>query len=552
MKIKRFFAIAFPFFLLALFIPVLGCVILIGNDMNYNAEHKIDVYFSNMMFFIFAILAFIVISGVYYLLNKIPVNKYTVAGTVLFSLAACVLFYFVKVAISRSIAFFGGWDCGMVSNSACWFFEGKGLGYDNYYQIYSNNVPITWLLYVLYRFSVSLTDYAYDPEFIWVQFQCIMFAAAIFFSVMTVLVISRKIAPAILDLVICIVLLGLCPWQIVAYTDAASIAFPVFTVFLYALFRHAKSGFRYIFWLLLSFVGMLGGILKATCYIALIAVALTELIWFLSDREWVVEKMMGLVHRGIILCCGIFLALWCRNGIYRDLDYVPDYDMQMTWSNYFYMGLNEITTGASSADGYIIAQSYIDYPREFRRQIELYYAKDRIMNEKGGIPGTLNFWLRKQVMNFNDGTFSWFQEGAFHASEYKRLGDSPHKEDLRNFYWLEGDDYKTFCTYSQGVWIFVMLGVVLEGVAVMFLALRRKEGVEALYLRVVQILIFIGIFLFVMLFEGRARYLLNNVPVFVTMAAFGYSEAVREFGNCCKRITDRLKHTRPMEHVLLQ
>jgi hypothetical protein len=43
-------------------------------------------------------------------------------------------------------------------------------------------------------------------------------------------------------------------------------------------------------------------------------------------------------------------------------------------------------------------------------------------------------------------------------------------------------------------------------------------------------------FLFVMLFEARARYLYNTIPVFSVMAVFGYYELYRKlFIFCDKR-----------------
>ena len=78
-----------------------------------------------------------------------------------------------------------------------------------------------------------------------------------------------------------------------------------------------------------------------------------------------------------------------------------------------------------------------------------------------GIKGSLYFWLRKQVMNFNDGTFSWYQEGYFQAWDYPDITDSCWKQSLRDFYWLDGKDYIWFTTLSQGIWIFVLTGIVM-------------------------------------------------------------------------------------------
>lgn len=532
MVIKKIISALSAAFLLFLFLPVFFCTIVIGNNMDYNEEQKIETLVSNEILLMYVLLALAAFAALYFLLSRIPYRKKTMIGTVLFSFIACIVFYIVKVEISKCIAFYGGWDCGMVANSARWAYEGQDIGYRDYYLVYSNNIPITWLLYVLYGFSNSMANYTYNPEFIWIQFQCLMFAAAVFFSTMTILITSRKVAPAVLSLLTGIIFLGLCPWQIIPYTDASAIAVPVLTVFLYALFRRMKSKIRYIVWLLLLFAGMLGGIMKATCYVTVIAVVAVELIRLVFGGERMAEKIRKLAFQAVLLCCSFVLASWCRNMMYKTLDYVPDYDREITWSNYFYNGLNELTTGACSGDGLIIVNSYAECSRQLRRSVELHYARDRIMEK--GFGGLIYFWLRKQVMNFNDGTFSWFQEGYFNAWDYEEITDSSLKEPLRDFYWKEEASYPIFTTWSQGLWIFVLLGIIFEAVFAVVISFKPQDDMEKPDTFLVEIVTFIGIFLFVMLFEGRARYLLTTVPVFITMAVRGYSELAY-------KICDRLK-----------
>ncbi len=533
MKIKSMISTSLAVLLLALFLPVFYCTVFIGNNMDYYAEHKIETLLPNTTLLAYGILALFLFALLFFLLNKVPYNKYTIVGTVILSLLMCFGFYLGKVEISKCIAFYGGWDCGMVANSARWLFEGKDIGYGDYYYIFSNNIPITWLLYILYEFSNSMAGYAYNPEFIWIQFQCFMFAAAIFFSAMTILIISRKIAPVILNLLVNIIFLGLCPWQIIPYTDGSTIAIPILVLFLYALFRRVKSGIRYALWFFLFFVGAIGGVIKATCYVAVIAVALVDFMQLILCEEHMISKGKKLALQAVLLAAGFLLAFWCRSGMYKTVDYVPDHNLEMTWTNFFYDGLNETSTGACSGDGLIIARSYAGYSRRFRQSIELHYAKERMLER--GFGGMLNFWLRKSVMNFNDGTFSWFQEGYFHAWDYPDITNSSFKESLRKFYWKEGADYKKFTTWSQGIWLFVLNGIILEAAAVMIHSCKKKGEAEALDIRIVGIVIFIGLFLFVMLFEGRARYLMPAAPVLTTMAVLGSCEFARMLCCCVKK-----------------
>ena len=235
--------------------------------------------------------------------------------------------------------------------------------------------------------------------------------------------------------------------------------------------------------------------------------------------------------------------------MYQDLHYQYDADMEMTWTNYMYNGLNEANTGTVSGDGLSIVRAYAGYPREVRVAVEVQYIKDRIREK--GIAGLLDFWLRKQVMNYNDGTFSWYQEGFFQAWEYEDITDSRYQEPLRQFYWQDGGNYLWFTTISQGLWLLVLLGVIVEAGVLLVTVIRgfRKDDTEntedsTLALRTIGTVIFIGVFLFVMLFEGRARYLFNHIPVFAVTAVSGYCQLAEYSIHLLKRVKGTVKNNR--------
>ena len=87
------------------------------------------------------------------------------------------------------------------------------------------------------------------------------------------------------------------------------------------------------------------------------------------------------------------------------------------------------------------------------------------------------------------------------------------------------------------MWFFVLVGIILEALflADMGMTARKKQETaepadpDALCLSTVMIVIFIGMFLFIMLFEGRSRYLYNTVPVFCVMAVLGYCKLYQKF-----------------------
>lgn len=536
MKKKYIGTVFFSLLLLLLFLPVFFYVIYYGSNIDYNEMHKIVTVEGNRVLCLCAIVGAAGLGILFYFLRKLPATSRAITVFTIVTVAVCVLFYIINVNISKCIAFYGGWDCGMVANSARWIFEGGELGYDDYYTIYSNNIPITWLLYKLYCISSGMKAYPYNPEFIWIQFQCVMLSLAVLCSVLLVLRVSKNLGASVIALIFNIFFLGISPWKIIPYTDGCTIAMPVMILFLYSLFRDCKSRWRYFIWFLLLFLGCLSGIMKATCYVAVIAIVIIDIFWTVSEEENSVRsRLCRLGGKLLLLVIAFCLAAWCRQGMYRTLHYEYNKDLEIGWSNYMYNGLNEDTTGACSGEGLEIVRSFAGSDKAARMQYELEGIRRRMQDR--GLKGTLRFWLRKQVMNFNDGTFSWYQEGYFQAWEYPELTDSSFTEPLRNFYWQDGSNYIWFTTISQGLWIFVLLGILAEAalLPVNAIAGLRKHGTsvgenssDLLCVSVAMIVTFIGMFLFVMLFEARARYLYNMIPVFSTIAVLGWCELYRK------------------------
>ncbi len=521
--------------LLVLFLPVFYAVIVYGANLNYNELHKIITAVGNRRLLFCAVIGACLLGMVYFFARKIPYTKRSATIFVVGTLVFGVAFYLINIKISKCIAFYGGWDCGMVANSARWIYEGGELGYDDYYNIFSNNIPVTWVLYKLYSLSASMTNYPYNPEFIWIQYQCILLTLAVVCTAFSALLISRNIGISSITLGLVSLLFGLSPWKMVPYTDGCSIVFPALVLFLYCLFRRSRSRCAYLLWFLLALAGCLGGIMKATCYVTLIAVGLVDFYWTITDDTALLIKLKKTGCKLLLLVFAFFLASLGKQEMYRELDYHFNASMESGWSNFMYDGLNEETTGACSDGGMELVRAYAGQPKEVRVQKEMEGIRQRI--QERGFGGMLFFWLRKQVMSFNDGTFSWHQEGFFHAWDYPELTDSSWKEPLRSFYWLEGDNYIRFTTVSQGLWFFVLVGIILEA---LFLAdtgitARKKQETgdltdsDTLCLSTVMIVIFIGMFLFIMLFEGRSRYLYNTVPVFCVMAVSGYCKLYDKF-----------------------
>lgn len=97
--------------------------------------------------------------------------------------------------------------------------------------------------------------------------------------------------------------------------------------------------------------------MKATCYVAVIAIVIIDIFGTVSEESDVRSRLYGLGGKMLLLVIAFCLASWCRQGMYQTLHYEYNPELEIGWSNYMYNGLNEDTTGACSGEGLEIVRS---------------------------------------------------------------------------------------------------------------------------------------------------------------------------------------------------
>ena len=101
MKKKYIGTVFFSLLLLLLFLPVFFYVIYYGNNVDYNAMHKIVTVEGNRVLFLCAIVGAALLGILYYFLRKLPTTPRTITVFTAVTVAVCVLFYMINVNISK-------------------------------------------------------------------------------------------------------------------------------------------------------------------------------------------------------------------------------------------------------------------------------------------------------------------------------------------------------------------------------------------------------------------------------------------------------------------
>ena len=196
---------------------------------------------------------------------------------------------------------------------------------------------------------------------------------------------------------------------------------------------------------------------------------------------------------GVLLAFGIVkVSKWY-------LKFEPlSYARQFTFVHYLAMGQNDETLGSYSQ------QDKDDTINKGSRS-DLTKFKNRVLGRD--FIGTVKFYTKKTLLNFNDGSFCWGLDGTFF---YKKV-DAPNKfaEFLRQIYYGDGKYFNLFIQIQNYIWLLTLLFCP-------FIIKKNNNKNE-----LVIMLSIIGLVIFLTIFEPRTRYMYCYSEIYVMAAILG-------------------------------
>ncbi len=520
----RFYRV-FDILMLALFLPVLFCVMFIGNGMDYFDDVKADILVPNVLLTLAALLAAGICVWLIRQGRKVRLDRRTGLYLDLALVILFIFFFFFCMALSRETVFDMAVDPGIVRKAAWNVAHGIPFGYQFEFSMNHNNLPIIYILGRLYRFAENLNGFDHHPEYLWVMVGCLSVTGAGFCCCEIVKKLTRNVAAVLIAFAVYLATAGICPWKYIPYTDSYVIIFPVLCVWLYLCSLDCKKRAGKLLFLFFSLLfGVAGGFVKPNAYIAVLAVLCLEGVSFLVTLvRWVKGRkasaasqgsVENLLSAGLFLICGLLffgIFYWgtgvCKEHIIQaiGLEYNPE--IEATPQYFFFMGSNELTTGSFTIQDYGIFGEF-QFSKADRNQACLERAWERIRER--GVLGTVYFCLKKLVKSFNDGSFAWTDVLYNEPFPENLAHDNRVAGYLRSLFMPGGVNQGKYDTFAELVWIFTLLGVP----GIVLISENKK------HYSLFSILV-IGILIYLMLFESGARYVYIFLPVFIVMSVCG-------------------------------
>ena len=474
-------------------------------------ELKIKKVFEKLFNILFGIVLIWIIYNMYFQKIKTSYNKFTLyMVTVLFILTILVLYRKLKdfeikkymfvvifaiiiiLQIISTILFKINpfWDLKDVYKEATNF--SCLINDKDYFFKYPNNIPIALFLKGIFYLCSLIKFKKYIDIGMFVNLLFIDFS--IFIMILTVKEIFGK-NKAFLSLILISIMPVIYQSVPIFYTDTLSMPFPILILYLFLKLKKTQDNKKKLMYsIFLGFVTVLGMNFKITVLIIYIAIFIYEIF---VDKNKKIE-IFGTGISLVALICFVLLEVFIFNQLLSQEDKERLINEQFPATHFIMMSLN--TKGGYN-------QKDFDYTSTFSTKQEKIEANIVEIKKEWGKYKTIqekNAFLSKKAMGiWNDGTYD--------VIKMLKIGISNHH--IVQTYLTDYQKIYVFITQSQRVFLMLL----------MFIAIFYKKDEDDLIKSanlITRISVF-GLILFFLLWEVRAKYIINYIPIFVIIELIG-------------------------------
>lgn len=516
--LTRFIIVAFSFGFLMISI----LVILMSDFINIKYEEKFD--YSNLLLWLIGITLLICFSVLIYLFRtrlEIMLSKLPGSVPVYLTLAL----FAAQVYVFYNCYFHTGWDVSVIYSNALSIAQGDyGDLNTDYYSTYPNNLFITWLFSCILKFNNAAGFY--DSENAIMSIITLNAALNAFAGYLTFKIIrdlSNSFTVAYSGWLLYALFIGTSPWTIIPYSDSLALPIPIL---IFRLYQTSGTGWKRIAkWFLIGLFAYFGYKIKPQCLIVAIAMVILDISRIILCKKEKHELIKSAGKYAAFLLAVVVSSQIYSYAILPATHMQVDPDKEIGYTHFIMMGLNSYNNGGYNADDVAFSKSFSNTKE--REKENLRVVRERIAEY--GTLGLIKHTVKKCLGNYGKGTFAWGNEGHFYSQipEDKNTRLSPL---LKNIYYHNGKYYHYFSSFQQTVWLVLLTCMI--GCIMLF---RKKiPGRNSICILALSL---IGLTLFELIFESRARYLYIYAPFYIILAVIGWITFVK---SCADFIQGRL------------
>lgn len=468
--------------------------------------------------------AMALIVGLFHL-TKLQIRARGIFKSYRFTITIAFIFcFFIQLLVAKALESHNyGWDSDFIMNQAIHFAQHGNIapGYAvTYFQNYTNNIGLLGALGFLFKIvhHFGSSDYLTAATYLNLV---LMWVTQILIFLVAKMLYGRRIAA--IALIFCFVFISLSMYVQIPYTDTLTLVFPIGLFYIaLQIIKTKRTWVKIVLSSILGLVAICGYELKPTVIIALIAIAIAGVLWLIhatprTRKGRILPLSIGCTVVCIVsLGCGILLF----NKAMDTLHILPypmsrAYAVSAPLTHFMAMGMttqrfnsNVIYGGFDTEQ----ANTMFSQPTE---QAKSAYAIATIKTRlhSYGPVGYTKFLAYKANWILSDGTFYAYGEGSNQNVVFTH--NDQLSRSIRSFMFIDGRWYILFGNILQVFWIAILFMISAQ----FFIVILNKPSASYIYTTIPRLMI-AGILLFLLLFEGRSRYLFLYLPIFIITALY--------------------------------
>ncbi len=437
-------------------------------------------------------------------------NKEKINTKLIIPILLVVIFTF-QCYIANLFKVSPNWDMRELFENAKLHLQGD-QSYLPYLYRYNNNIGIQIIIISLFKISdiIRIIDY-YD---IAILFNIIMIDLALVFTYL----VGKKLFDSKRAFIIFIILASMTPIYLytpIIYTDTISMLFPPLILYLYI---RAKEGNelnkKCILYSIMSMAICVGGSIKFTVIILPIAILIYEIINCKKDeRKYYTNKLIIITVIAITIVTTIVIGVLTVKLLFTEWNLEECNKNKFPITHWVMMGLENC--GKYNEKDVKYTSSFSSVKEKKEKNIEV--IKERIKDIN------INKIRNKLVYTWGDGSYY-----VPYTLDFDPLNEGFHQELI----FKSGRYHVPYKYYTQ---IQHLTAITLMIIATI-VSIRRKISNEF----ILRVSIF-GLFLFLLIWEVRSRYIVNYLPIIQLAAYTGIEEMYNVTKKLCLFINSKNK-----------
>lgn len=433
-----------------------------------------------------------------------------------FYICVFVISFILQILITYHYYFITYWDVQLIFDysSSLAHYEDVSL-YTTYFSRYPNNLMLasifSMIISIVHKLGFHQQEY-----FSLIIVQCFLNTTTGILLISALKKIFENNLLCLIGYLFYIGLVGISPWIVIPYSDSMGLIFPVLIFNIY-IYKNQKSNHYsdILKWGVITLLSYIGYKIKPQIIILFIGIIITELYTSLFNLKKTKRNSKKIFKTIAGMALGFILAISFTNIITNNTPLSLNSELTFGPQHFFMMGLNPDSHG-------LYNQEDVDYSSSFssvseRNNGDLKVAFERIESMEAS--DLINHFIQKTLIIYNDGSFHWGGEGKFYDEV---LPEKNHYISFffRNLYYnrdIKGKFYPFWFTFAQMLWLTVLSFSILTG----FDNTDKRKTVLMVSI--------IGLTLFELIFEARARYLFTYVPLYIILAVYGIKFLLDKF-----------------------